>query len=157
MFKKILVPLDGSELSEKILAEVEDLAKIHNAQITLLTAGDFSLAPAYITEDTIKEGEARTKEASKKYLGQTADKLKENGMTVDWIYRRGQAASEIIATAKDENVDLIAMSTHGGGEVAWRLGSVAQRVVSHSPVPVMLLPVMEHKQPTLKAEWFKGA
>jgi nucleotide-binding universal stress UspA family protein len=157
MYKKILVPLDGSDLSEKILAEVKDLAKTHDAQVTLLTAGDFTSAPAYMTEETIEKGEANTKKASEKYLGQTADKLEENGLTVDWIYKRGQAASEIIATAKDKNVDLIAMSTHGGGEVAWRLGSVAEKVVSHSPVPVMLLPVMEYEPPTLKTEWFKGA
>ena len=64
----------------------------------------------------------------------------------------------ILTTAKDDDLDLIAMATHGGGEVAWwTLGSVAERVVSHSSVPVMLLPVMEYKPPTLKAEWFKGA
>ena len=43
MFKKILVPLDRSELAEKILPHVEDLAKIHEARITLLTVGHFLL------------------------------------------------------------------------------------------------------------------
>ena len=159
MFKNILVPLDGSELSEKILPEVEDLAKTHKAQITLITAGDFDFGPSYyLTEEIRKDGQARTKEASEKYLRQTADKLQEKGLKVEWIYKQGQAATEIVATAKDDNADLIAMATHGGGEVAWwTLGSVAERVVSHSPVPVMLLPVMEYKPPTLKAEWFKGA
>jgi nucleotide-binding universal stress UspA family protein len=136
---------------------VEDLAKAQDAQITLMTAGHFTNAPAYVGQETIKEVEAKEKEGSEKYLETKAKQLKDNGLSANWVYKSGLAAWEIVATAKEENVDLIAMSTHGGGEVAWRLGSVAEKVVNHSTVPVLLLPVMEYKPPSMKAEWFMGA
>jgi nucleotide-binding universal stress UspA family protein len=157
MYKKILVPLDGSDLSEKILPQVAGLARTHDAQITLMTAGHFTDAPGYIGQDTIKEVEARERESSEKYLETKANQLQDNELSVNWIYKPGRAAWEIVATANEENVDLIAMSTHGGGEVAWSLGNVAEKVANHSPVPVLLLPVMEYKPPSLKAEWFMGA
>ena len=49
------------------------------------------------------------------------------------------------------------MATHGKGEVAWVLGSVAEKVVSHATVPILLVRVMEYKVPMLKPEWFMGA
>jgi nucleotide-binding universal stress UspA family protein len=157
MYKKILVPLDGSDLSEKILPQVAGLAKTHDAQIILMTAGHFTDVPGYIGQDTIKEVEARERESSEKYLETKTNQLQDNKLSANWIYKPGRAAWEIVATAKEENVDLIAMSTHGGGEVAWSLGNVAEKVTNHSPVTVLLLPVMEYEPPRLKAEWFMGA
>jgi nucleotide-binding universal stress UspA family protein len=157
MFKRILVPLDGSELAEKVLPQVQDLAKSQDAQVTLMTAGDLPGATGLIGSEILKQAEADEKETSEKYLEQTANSLKHKGLTVNWIYKRGQAATEIVATAKAENMDLIAIATHGGGEVAWSVGNVAEKVVSYAPVPVLLLPVVEPKLPGLKAEWFMGA
>jgi len=157
MFKNILVPLDGSELAEKILPQVEEIAKTNQAQVTLVTAGHFTAAPAYLGQETIKEAEASEKKVAEEYLGKKETELKEKGLKVNWTYKRGLAPYAIVAAAKDENADLIAMATHGGGDVAWSLGSVAAQVVSHAPVPVILLPVMPVETPKLKSEWFLGA
>jgi nucleotide-binding universal stress UspA family protein len=63
-------------------------------------------------------------------------------------------ARQIIGYADKNQMDLICMSTHGRGEVAWVMGSTAERVVSHATVPVLLIRVMEFKPPGLKEEFF---
>jgi nucleotide-binding universal stress UspA family protein len=62
----------------------------------------------------------------------------------------GSPAREIIAYAEQNGMDLIAIATHGKGEVAWVLGSVAEKVVTHATVPVLLLRVLELKPPEWK-------
>ena len=157
MFKKILVPLDGSEISEKILPKVEELAKSQNAQVKLMCAAHLPGSTGFISEETMKQIADGEREKSESYLEKTADSLRKNGLQVDWTYKKGLAATEIVATAKDEAVDLIAMATHGGGDVAWNLGSVTEKVINHAPVPVLLMPVVVPKPPGLKQEWFIGA
>jgi nucleotide-binding universal stress UspA family protein len=156
MFKKILVPLDGSKLAETILPQVEELAKCHGAAITLITIGNygeiFEASPAIIDEAL-----EQTKLGAQEYLGNIADSLKGKGLAADWAYREGITSREIIAYAAGNNIDLIAMATHGKGEVAWVLGSVAEKVVSHAAVPVLLFRVMKTKMPLLKEEFFMGA
>jgi nucleotide-binding universal stress UspA family protein len=156
MFKKILVPLDGSQLAEKILTHVEEIAKELNAEITLMTASHFAGAGT-VSEETLNQLRSDEKGASEKYLEQTAEKVKKDGLEVNWVYKEGLAPTQIIATAKEQNADIIAMATHGGGEVAWDLGSVTEKVMKHTQVPVLLLPVMEKTAPAAKPEWFLGA
>ena len=76
---------------------------------------------------------------------------------MDWVYKEGLASTQIVATAKEQDVDLIAMATHSDGEVAWSLGSVSEKVMRQAPVPVLLLPVKEMGLPNVKPEWFLGA
>lgn len=153
MFKKILVPLDGSELAAKILPQVEELAKALDAQLTLITVGSAEVgeigeaSPEVMTEAVAKLPAVR-------YLEQTASVLKSKGINVTWVYKQGTPAQEIIAFAADHQMDLIAMATHGAGEVAWVLGSVAEKVVSHATVPVLLLRVLEAKPPIVKSEFY---
>ena len=159
MFKKVLVPLDGSELAAKILPQVEDLAKTYQAQVTLITVGHLASAAGAVeaTPEIIREAAAHEKKISQRYLEKTAGALKEKGLKVDWVYVEDMPDHAIVAYAAKQRMDLIAMATHGRGEVAWVLGSGAQKVVSHATVPVLLLRVMEFKEPPLKAEWFMGA
>ena len=159
MFKKILVPLDGSELAAKILPQVEDLAKTYQAEITLITLGHLASAAGALeaTPEVIREAADQEKRTSERYLEKTAGILMEKGLKVDWVYEEAMPAHAIVAYAEKQQMDLIAMATHGKGEVAWVLGSVAEKVVSHATVPVLLLRVMEFKAPSLKAEWFMGA
>ena len=157
MFKKILVPLDGSEVAAKILPYVEDLAKNQNLKITLMTASHFPGTAGLITENTLQQIQADEKATSEKYLGKIASDMQNNGLDVNWVYREGLASTQIIATAKEQNADLIAMATHTNGEVAWNLGGVSEKVMKHTPVPVLLLPVKEMDLPSVKPDWFLGA
>jgi len=147
MFKKILVPLDGSELAAKILPQVEDLARSEQAEIILLTVGNTS-GMAHLAEVNPKLFDAAIgalKNTAEKDLTGVANAMKAKGVKVSWVYREGPPTQEIIKCAADASCDLIAMATHGRGEVAWVLGSVAEKVISHASVPVLLMRVIEAK------------
>ncbi len=153
MFKKILVPLDGSDLAAKIIPQVETLAKHTNAQVTLLSVGSSNICAF---------GPAKGAEAAApcpetplaNHLEKITANLKAAGLEANWVYKEGQPAREIVAYADANQVDLIALASHGAGEVAWVLGSVAKRVMDHAPVSVLLLRVAEIEPPTLKSEMF---
>jgi nucleotide-binding universal stress UspA family protein len=151
VFNKILVPLDGSELAGKVISQAEDLAKSFNAQLVLLTVGS-----AEVGEISESSPEAKSESVARlpavKYLEVTTAALKAKGLTATWAYKQGTPAQEIINYAVEHQGDLIAIASHGAGEIAWLLGSVAQRVVSHAPVPVLLIRVMQPKPPEHKDE-----
>ena len=155
MFKKILVPLDGSDLAAQILPQVETLAKQVKAQVTLLAIGSSNTcASGGAPPETIPEGAACPEFPLARYLEETAGKLRAQGVEVTWVYKQGNPAKEIVAYAAENDMDLIAIASHGGGEIAWLLGSVAQKVVAHAPGPVLLWRVTEPKSPGLKSEFY---
>lgn len=153
MFEKILVPLDGSPLAATILPEVEDLAKSQKSEITLLTVSNVP-NPAILAEagsaviDPILRWRKKTAE---EYLKETTKTLTAKGLKVCWAYREGAPAMEVLRYADEYRCDLIAMATHGRGEIAWLLGSVAEQVVSHATVPVLLMRVLKG-QPLMKKQ-----
>jgi len=152
MFKKILVPLDGSELAAKVLPQVAELAKAHDAQVTLLNI--------YIDLKGEVSGEARVKlmaqevQSCEAYLAKVAHDLRNQGVKVQTDCFMGMPPRDIITYAEKNGMDLIAMATHGKGEVAWVLGSTAEKVVTHATVPVLLIRVLGMKVPELKEEYF---
>jgi nucleotide-binding universal stress UspA family protein len=158
MYKKILVPLDNSELGEKILPQIEDLAKCMNSEIVLITVYNFDKAPmlSEVPVNVVIEMSDVYKKSSEKYLSRVAEGLAAKGLKVSVLFREGHPALEIIQAANDTGCDLIAMATHGRGEIAWVLGSVAEKVASHANLPVLLLRVMEMKLPISKEELHSG-
>jgi nucleotide-binding universal stress UspA family protein len=150
MFKKILVPLDGSELATGVFPQVIDLAKTQGAEITILNVlPDWGIPTSEEVRQFI-ESEAQKCEA---LLATAAKELAARGVKVAVACGKGEAAPEIIAYAEANGMDLIAMATHGRGEVAWVLGSVAEKVVSHAPVPVLLIRVLKFSPPGKKTEF----
>ena len=150
MFKKILVPLDGSELAAKILPEVADLTKCHDAEVVLVNVYPDWGEP---TSEEIKKVIEIDLNNCKLALAKAAKELEAQGLKVTTDCITGDAAQRIIAYAEEKNMDLIAMATHGMGEVAWVLGSVAEKVVSHATVPVLLFRVLGAKKPLLKTDF----
>jgi len=135
MFKKILVPLDGSKLAEGILPRVEWLAKIHDGEVTLLRV---ALAHVFPGADPVQHQVDVVREAEE-YLAKIEANLKSVGVRVNSVVRYGQDAQEIVDHAKDRGFDLIAMSTHGRtGVTQWVLGSVANKVIHAATVPILL-------------------
>jgi nucleotide-binding universal stress UspA family protein len=159
MFKRILVPLDGSELAAKIMPQIEDLVKMCDAELTLITVGKgLTDTPAAAAPDLYEQAADHEQRAAQRYLETIASNLRSKGFKViNTAYKTGMPAREIIAYAADNSMDLIALATHGKGEVAWVMGSVAEKIVSHATVPVLLLRVIEFKPPLLKEEYFMGA
>jgi nucleotide-binding universal stress UspA family protein len=97
-----------------------------------MTASHFPVTAGLITENTLQQIQAYEKATSEKYLSKIASDMRNNGLDVDWVYKKGLASTQIIATAKEQNADLIAMATHTNGEVAWNLGSVSEKVMKHT-------------------------
>ena len=155
MFKKILVPLDGSDLAAKILPQVAELAKQAKARVTLLAVGSSDTCRTGAAPPaTMKEGAVCPELPLATYLDQAAGKLRAQGVEVEWVYKQGDPAHEIVAYAAENDLDLIAIASHGGGAIAWVLGSVAHKVIAHAPGAVLLWRVTEPEPPGLKSELY---
>ena len=152
MYKKILVPLDNSELGEKILPQVIDLAESMKAEVVLLTVGNFSssLVMNEIDGEILNRIRNSSKKIADEHLAKVADALQAKGLKISTEYREGDPAVKIIQGAQDLGCDLIAMATHGCGEIAWVRGSVAEKVAPHANVPVLLMRVLDEIQPEPK-------
>jgi nucleotide-binding universal stress UspA family protein len=141
VYKKILVPLDGSKTAEGVLPHAKALAFSEGAEILLLNvvanpAIEFSFSDPGIAAETIAEEEA----AGKKYMSGIESRLEAEGFKVSIILAEGSAANTILKTAEQMKVDVIAMSTHGRtGPAHWFMGSVSERVVQNSKIPVVLI------------------
>jgi nucleotide-binding universal stress UspA family protein len=136
MYGRILVPLDGSPLAEKILPEVVELATLHTSEVILLRV---ALAHTFPGADQT-EAQVRAVEEAEGYLADVRQRLAAGKIQVSSAVRYGHAAEEILDHAQSRSVGLIAMSTHGrSGLRRWVLGSVAEAVLRAAPVPVLLL------------------
>jgi nucleotide-binding universal stress UspA family protein len=142
MFKRILVPTDGSDLSDKAIAAAIDLARTLNASVigmTTLEPYSYSNLSEYRPE-TLDDYEARMDQAGAERLGRVADAAARAGVSVETVSVKSFSPYEaIIDTAKDKNCDLIVMASHGRrGLNAVLLGSETQKVLTHSSIPVMV-------------------
>jgi nucleotide-binding universal stress UspA family protein len=151
VFKKILVPLDGSDLAGTVLSQAEGLAKSFQAQLVLMTVGSEEVGEVHESSPEAKS-EAVVHLPAVKYLGQIAAALRAKGVNATWVFKPGTPAREIMAYAAANQMDLIVLATHGAGEIAWLLGNVAQKVVSHAATPVLLIRVLQPKPPEHKSE-----
>ena len=145
MFKKVLVPLDGSEVAQAILPYVSQLAKGLNIPIVLLSVinpdavrvparfrGPHAAVTSPLPGDLSSRVESRLKE-------EVLKPLEREGLEAKAIVVLGKPEVEIVNTAKNEECDLIAMSTHGRGRLKRTfLGSVTYKVVHLSPIPVLV-------------------
>ena len=141
MYKRILVPLDGSELAKKALDHIEPFAKIFDAEIILFQVVPFMPiygSPELVTPLIVDE---KQKESAEKYLANLSEELKKRGFKVTTMVRTGhQVAVEVIDFAKESGADLIAMCTHGrSGITRWVLGSVAHKVLIRAETPILLI------------------
>jgi len=141
MYKKILVPLDGSELAKTALDQAEKLAKTFDAEIILFQVVPFMPiygSPELVTPLIVDE---KQKEAAEKYLANLAEELRKKGLKVAAMVRTGQqVAVEIIDFAKETRVDLIIMCTHGRSGISrWVLGSIAHKVLTRAETPILLV------------------
>ena len=155
MYEKILVPLDGSDVAEAALPNVEDLA-IRMApgtkiEVTLLQVIS-NLTFNYITDDEraqlpySPDDLKHIEQLAKKYLEKVAEKLRAKGINVKTLVIEGHAAEEIIKAADTIGANLIAMSSHGrSGLGRWALGSITDKVLHESHVPVLTVR-SKHKQ-----------
>ena len=135
-FENILVPMDGSPCAEMILPKLERLANDLKANIHLLQVVYAHTFPG--VDPT--EAEVAVVRKAEEYLKKMEDQLKAKGFNADSHVRYGDEAEEILDHASQKDVDLIAMTTHGrSGIKRFLLGSVAEKILRHSPKPVFLV------------------
>jgi nucleotide-binding universal stress UspA family protein len=134
-FRRILVPLDGSDRAERILALVEPLARAQDARVTLLR-----VEPMVVTEvpSPLLEGSLWDPAPLTASLAPARERLEAAGVPADATAAYGVVAAEILHAAKD--ADLLAMTTHGrSGVPRWWFGSVAEQVLRHATCPLLVL------------------
>lgn len=141
MYKKILVPLDGSELAEAVLPHAEALAKSENAELVILRVPNIP-AGEYIALDPVVASTIRKdiREEASKYVNEKVDLLKKDHIKATGLTKEGSVPDTILEVAEETQADMIAMSTHGRtGVKRWLMGSVADKIVHHTHIPVMLI------------------
>jgi len=145
MYKRALVPLDGSSVAEAIIPFILDIAGPLDMEVVLLRVVE-PIAPMVIEGSRhveMEDIEARRTDAEE-YLAPVAVELRNKGVRVESRVRRGNTTEEIVAAARETGADLIAMSTHGrGGLGRLMFGSVAQAVLGHVDMPVLLMRATE--------------
>ena len=148
MYSKVLVPLDGFGLAECILDHVRTIVTgCQVSEVVLLTVVEVyekglpsTTWGGVISAEQGAELAVKSIAKAKNYLAQVTNRLKEEGMSVQPVIIQGKVAEGILDYAVKNQIDLIMMSTHGrSGPSRWALGSVADRVIRHSVIPVLMV------------------
>ena len=134
-FRRVLVPLDGSDAAQEMIAHIRELARVELVLLRVLAPdriGGHAMPPS--------TGHAGAEHAES-HLREVADRLRATGVHSEVrVLESGDPAGAIVAAVREELVDLIAMTTRGAGGARRMLhGSVATRVARESEVPVLLV------------------
>lgn len=158
-YQHILVPLDGSERAAAALDHAETLAKLANARMVLLQVipsaamlvnetaisspgmGLPTVDP-YLSAHQYESVETALTQEAKAMMDSTVKRLETHGVQAEAVLSKGAPAEVILAYAKENQIDLIVMSTHGRTGLARLVfGSVAESVLHHANCPVLLVRV----------------
>ncbi len=142
MFQHILIPTDGSELSDKALAAGIDFAKAMDASVLVITVVEpysYSNLSEYRPE-SIDQYDSRVKEMAQERLELAREMVERKGVKCQvQAYKSFSPSEAIIQAATENNCDLIFMASHGRqGLAAVLLGSETQKVLTNSKIPVMV-------------------
>ncbi|MBM3947528.1 MAG: universal stress protein, partial [SAR202 cluster bacterium] len=137
----VLVALDGSAVAEQALPHAQALARVLGLGLTLMTVTPLESAyhEAWLDGVTPARQAALVDEEAGRYLDAVGDRLRTAGaQATPSKVLRGDAAEAILKVASESPGCLVVMTSHGRSGVGrWLLGSVADRVVRHSPAPVL--------------------
>lgn len=144
MYEKILVPLDGSKLSECVIDQVRMMAKgCKIPKIVLLQVVEpmRPSATIYVGDEVAKDVQKKSVAAAHEYLSYAGGSLRTSCGGMETVVLEGNPSHEILEYAKSHGIDLIAMSTHGEtGFVRWAVGSVTRNVMDAWAGPLLTIP-----------------
>ena len=136
MFSMILVPLDGSDLAESIIPQMERIYRVHDAEIILLR----TVPPPALSTPQIEALVRQAEVEAFDYVMAVAKRLEAKGIAAKAVVKRGLPEEVIPAFAVKEGVELITMSTHGRTGISrWTRGSVAESVLRLATTPLVLM------------------
>ena len=147
MYKKIMVPLDGSKLAETVLAHVETVVRGCDSPEVMLVQVVEPLTIPYGREiaqftslEQVKAFETHQKSEAEIYLKTILDRLSKSGVNARASVITGKAAEALIDFVAVNGIDLVIMATHGRSGVGkWVWGSVADRLLRSLTVPVLMV------------------
>ena len=152
MYKEILLPLDGSDVSESALVPARQLAeslgaRLHILQVTsqteefsIMRGAEFGTMGSDYSQQVLEEVMTAQRDRIERYLNEVAEGLTEAGLEVVKAIEDGPAADKIVDYAEAAGVDLIVMSTHGrGGVRRFFVGSVTDKVIRSTNLPVLVV------------------
>lgn len=149
MFKRILVPLDSSNLAECVLPHLVAIARVCEPEVQLLRVSEPSGVTARLRMVDPVEWQIRKAEA-KSYLTGVADRLQATGLQVSTQLYDGRPAEQIIEAADAWKADLILMSSHGlSGISPWNVSSVVQQVIHRARRSIMIVRAYQPVTPDL--------
>jgi len=139
MYKHILIPLENSSADETILTHIKPLARMTGAELLLVHVADGWVARNF---NQLQLAESEEMKQDRAYLEGRRAELAAEGFTCAAVLALGEPSDEIIKLAREKDVDLIAMTTHGHRLVSDILyGATADKVRHAVDVPVLLLKV----------------
>jgi nucleotide-binding universal stress UspA family protein len=144
MYEKIMVPLDGSELAECILPHVETFIKRYHArEVVFLRAVEpllYYYGESYFNKEALEESESDRIASAKDYLNQVISRLEHDGTKMYSEVLIGRAAESLVDHGVKNNIDLIIIATHGRSGISrWVVGSIADKVLRSSNIPVLMV------------------
>lgn len=135
--RRVLVPLDGTERAAQVLPLVEDFARLHEAEVILARIEWEGLSRPLLAAVLSPEKVVET-------IRPWREQLAQHGVDVRSIAAQGDSASQILDLAEREDVDLIAMTSHGRtGLTRLVEGSVSEKVLRHCRRPLLVVPAHE--------------
>ena len=133
VLRKILIPLDGSKTAETVLPYIRYLASQFDSKIEVLGVG-------------IGNKNRRVNRLLNEYIDNTVSNLNAEKIETEAVVIYGSAADKILNYSKQNDIDLIIMATHGrSGVKRWWMGSVAEKIISQSITPILLIPSKKKK------------
>lgn len=139
MYKKILVPTDGSEFAKKAQLHALFLAKVTGAEIIALSVSENHFINGISTTDEVEQLNQILNDRCKRDLKEFEDMNEEN-IKITSIIREGSPANSILEVASEESVDLIVVGSSGkSGFDRFILGSVSDKVVNAAKCPVLVV------------------
>ncbi|MBK9926365.1 MAG: universal stress protein [Anaerolineales bacterium] len=140
MIKKILLPTDGSEYSQKTVQYAIDLARSLGASVDVMHAYQSASFLRKRAAAMMEEYKQMMEEDAKEIVTEIAEQLKSEGIQVSAVVVEGPAAEAILRAVDELNPDVIVMGSRGvGGFSNMLLGGVAEHVVHYSKVPVLVV------------------
>ena len=141
MYKRALVPLDGSMVAAAIVPFILEIAGPLDMEVALLRV--VVPPPPMVVEGSsyvVAEDVEKLRANAEAYLASVAAELRDQGVRVAIQVRFGEVVPEILAGAREVEADLIAMTTHGRGGLGRLLfGSVAEAVLRQAEIPVFMM------------------
>jgi nucleotide-binding universal stress UspA family protein len=140
MYKRVLLPLDGSQVAEQALPHAVAQAEHFEAQLILLRVIEPFPPVRGLSHTDLRQIREQSQEWAGEYLDGIAETPRKRGVSVVKSTVEGQAGTAILQFAEANQVDLIVICTRGRSGVSrWLMGSVADRVSRGANVPVLLV------------------